>query len=398
MRAMTLGAVVLGSALAVGACGSSGSGPTSTSASPTQSSSSASPTPSPTQTTPTPTPTSTFRFVGDGLERPGFQDVLAAEGLDQVVVGAVRTKSDATGVDVGLVFSTDAGETWAWGGTLKLPGEQVPRGIMVTPQGAVIVGETRSGEADPTAFIAAAAAPAFDLFAVQLPSEFAGPVSIRDIVLVKGKWVVVGLGRDESGFASLLWTSSDEGATWKLQTMALPEVMAPAKMVVGPDGAWNVVGATRKAAAWARSEDSGATWTYVQPAAFADGDNATQFVMNDKGVVAVLGSDGARSALWASNAQGRMARVPLPDPSVQAVLFQGDVLMAAGSPDNKAIQFWSLASGTWAKDVAIEGDKTGIYLDQVVSDGSSVVVMGNTWSTSDDRNIGIWKGTLIPVV
>ncbi len=393
--------VVLGSALVLAACGSNGSSPTSTSTS-----SSASPTgsptsstsPSPTSTTPSPTPSSVFRFVGDGLERPGFQDVLASDASGNVIVGAVRTKSDVTGVDVGLVFSTDAGDTWAWGGTLKLAGEQVPRGIMITPQGAVIVGETRAGEADPEAFIAAAAAPDFDLFAVPLPAQFAGSVSLRDIALVKGEWVIVGLGRDDTSFATLLWQSSDQGDTWKRKAVALPEVMAPSQLAVGPDGAWNIVGATQKSAAWARSEDQGLSWSYVQPAAFADGDNATQFIMSANNVVGVLGSQGDKVAVWASNAQGAMTRVPLPDPSVQAIAFQGEDFVAAGSPGNDRIQFWSLEAGAWKETTSIPGTKGGIFLDQLISDGSGVVAIGNTWTTESDRNIGIWKGTLIPPV
>ncbi|MSW86860.1 MAG: hypothetical protein F2826_09130, partial [Actinobacteria bacterium] len=129
LRPIAIGVVVLGSALVLAACGSNGSSPTSTSTSssvsPTGSpSSSASPTPAP--TSPSPTPSYSFRFVGGGLERPDFQDVLRADASGEVIVVAVRTKSETTGVDVGLVFSTDAGATWTWGGTLQLPGEQVP--------------------------------------------------------------------------------------------------------------------------------------------------------------------------------------------------------------------------------------------------------------------------------
>ena len=138
------------------------------------------------------------------LERPDFQDVLRADASGDVIVVAVRTRSETTGVDVSLAFSTDAGDTWAWGGTLQLPGEQVPQGIMITPQGAVVVGETRAGEADPKAFMATAAAPNFDLVAMTLPEEFAGAISLRDIALAQSQWVIVGLGRDDASFANRL--------------------------------------------------------------------------------------------------------------------------------------------------------------------------------------------------
>lgn len=396
-RPIAIGVVVLGSALLLAACGSNGSSPTSTSSSvsPTGSpSSSASPTPAP--TTPSPAPSYSFLFVGDGLDRPDFQDIGVSDARGDVIVVAVRTKSDTTGVDVGLVFSTDAGDTWAWGGPLQLPGEQLAQGIMITPQGVVIVGETRAGEADPKPFMAAAAAPSFDLVAVTLSAEFAGPISLRDVALVQDQWVIVGLGRDDASYATLLWRSSDQGVTWSRSVIALPGVMAPSQLVVGPDGAWNIVGATQKSAAWARSEDGGVQWTYVQPDTFADSDDAFQFIVSANNVVGILGLQDAKVVLWVADAQGALMRMPLPDPSIRAIAFQGEQVVTAGSPANDRIDFWSLDAGVWDKAGSILGAPNGIFLDQLISDGSGVVVLGTTQSSESDRNIGIWKGALSP--
>lgn len=390
-------ALVSALAIAIAGCGSTGGGPTSSSASTSSPPTSASPTsPAPTSTSPSPTPTSAFEFVADGLERPGFQDVLVTSVLGSTIVGAVRTKSAATGIDVGLVYSTDGGATWAWGGTLKLPGEQDPRGIMLTPQGAVVVGQTRAGEADPKAFIAAAAAPAFDLFQVQLPKEFSGPVSLRSVAAYKGDWIIVGLGIDGGDFATLIWRSGDQGATWTRRVVALPEVMAAEQLVVGPDGSWNMVGATRTRAAWARSEDAGATWTFVQPKAFASGSVAFEFQMTDARVVVIRGQQGGEAAIWASNADGAMTLMPLPDPTVTEALFHEGQLLTVGAPDAHRIKFWALVDGNWKVGPAIESDQQ-IYPDQAVSVDGSVVVIGNV-ATGGDRNIGIWRGTLLPVV
>jgi hypothetical protein len=399
LRPIVLGVVALGSALVLAACGSNGASPTSTStsssASPTGSpTSSTSPTPAP--TTPSPTPSYSFRFVGGGLERPDFQDVLGSDARGGVIVVAVRTKSETTGVDVSLAFSTDAGDTWAWGGTLQLPGEQVPQGIMITPQGAVVVGETRAGEADPKAFMATAAAPNFDLVAMTLPEEFAGAISLRDIALAQNQWVIVGLGRDDASFATLLWQSSDQGMSWNRSVIALPTVLAPSQLVVGPDGAWNIVGATQKSAAWARSEDGGVQWTYVQPDTFADSDDAFQFIVSANNVVGILGLQDAKVVLWVADAQGALMRMPLPDPSIRAIAFQGEQVVTAGSPANDRIDFWSLDAGVWDKAGSILGAPNGIFLDKLISDGSGVVVLGTTQSSESDRNIGIWKGALSP--
>ena len=399
LRPIGVGVVALGSALVLAACGSNGASPTSTStsssASPTGSpTSSTSPTPAP--TTPSPTPSYSFRFVGGGLDRPDFQDVLGSDARGGVIVVAVRTKSETTGVDVSLVFSTDAGDTWAWGGTLQLPGEQVPQGIMITPQGAVVVGETRAGEADPKAFMATAAAPNFDLVAMTLPEEFAGAISLRDIALAQNQWVIVGLGRDDASFATLLWQSSDQGMSWNRSVIALPTVLAPSQLVVGPDGAWNIVGATQKSAAWAQSVDQGLQWTYVQPDAFADSNDAIQLIVSANGSVGILGLQGGEVVLWISDAQGAMTRVPLPDPSARAIAFQAEQVVTAGSPVNDQIQFWSLDEGAWNKAGSILGTPNGIGLNQLISDGPDLVVIGSMGSSVSARNIGIWKGALSP--
>ena len=398
-RPISIGVVVLGATLVLAACGSNGSSPTSmstsSSVSPTGSpTSSASSSPAP--TTPSPAPSYSFRFVGDGLDRPNFQDVGVSDARGDVIVVAVRTKSDTAGVDVGLVFSVDAGDTWAWGGTLQLPGEQLAQGITITPQGVVIVGETRAGEADPKAFIATAAAPNFDLVAMTLPAEFSGPISLRDIALAEDQWVIVGLGRDDASYATLLWQSSDQGVTWSRSVIALPGVMAPSQLVVGPDGAWNIVGATQKSAAWARSEDGGLQWTYVQPETFADSDDASQFIVSANNVVGILGLQDGKVVLWVADAQGALMRMPLPDPSAWAIAFQGEQVVTAGSPANDQIQFWSLDAGVWDKAGSILGAPNGILLNRLISGGSDVVVIGTTRSTVSPRNIGIWKGALTP--
>jgi hypothetical protein len=172
--------------------------------------------------------------------------------------------------------------------------------------------------------------------------------------------------------------------------------MVPSQLVVGPDGAWNIVGATQKSAAWARSEDGGLQWTYVQPDTFADSDDATQFIVSANNVVGILGLQDGQVVLWVADAQGALMRMPLPDPSIRAIAFQGEQVVTAGSPANDQIQFWSLNAGEWNKAGSILGAPNEILLNQLISGGSDLVVTGATRSTVSARNIGIWKGALSP--
>ena len=89
-----------------------------------------------------------------------------------------------------------------------------------------------------------------------------------------------------------------------------------------------------------------------------------------------------------------MTRVPLPDPSARAIAFQGEHVVTAGSPVNDQIQFWSLNAGAWNQAGSILGAPNGIGLNQLISDGPDLVVIGTT--TVSARNIGIWKGALSP--
>jgi hypothetical protein len=137
-------------------------------------------------------------------------------------------------------------------------------------------------------------------------------------------------------------------------------------------------------------------WTYVQPDTFADSDDAFQFIVSANNVVGILGLQDAKVVLWVADAQGALMRMPLPDPSIRAIAFQGEQVVTAGSPANDRIDFWSLDAGVWDKAGSILGAPNGIFLDQLISDGSGVVVLGTTQSSESDRNIGIWKGALSP--
>ena len=154
------------------------------------------------------------------------------------------------------------------------------------------------------------------------------------------------------------------------------------------------MGATQKSAAWAQSVDQGLQWTYVQPDAFADSNDAIQLIVSASGSVGILGLQGGEVVLWISDSQGAMTRVPLPDPSARAIAFQGEHVVTAGSPVNDQIQFWSLNAGAWNQAGSILGAPNGIGLNKLISDGPDLVVIGTT--TVSARNIGIWKGALSP--
>jgi hypothetical protein len=377
----------------------------------------------------------TFTLVSRSLAKEGAQVVLDASAADTTVVGSVLSQTTADDYDAGLVFSTDNGATWAWGGIVSDPGRTFAEAIASTPSGAIMVGTnevtTQTGVTS-KAFIAAAAAPDYVLKQVTPSAEFDGPnVHLQDIATISGVWIVVGWGQDAPDASgntprtSYMWRTTDTGATWTRQRIDIPGSTDNSieQIVFGPDGSWNLIGqavfddgANQYDPIWLKSIDGGATFKLtnqdVLTAPFDQG--ATRIAFAGDGSAAILGWDevsdgGSRvSALWASGADQKLTEigttsVPVnggtpPGEFINGILWDGTQLAAWGTPtgaypmDN--VQFWAVTSTGLLQSSLLPGNGTPIAVSKMLVGTTSALAFGFAGQDLASADVAIWRGTL----
>jgi hypothetical protein len=377
-----------------------------------------------------------FQLVSQGLAKDGAQVVLDASAADTTVVAAVLSQATAEDNDAGLVFSTDNGSTWKWGGVVADPGRTFPEAIASTPDGAIIVGTTETTTQNgvtSAAFIAAAGAPEYTLKQVQPTKEFDGPnVHLQDIATISGVWVVVGWEQSEpdaNGNAprtSYMWRSNDNGANWSRQQVDIPGSSDNSleQIVFAPDGSWNLIGqavfgdgANQYDPVWLKSVDAGATFQLTaQEALSAPFDQgATRLSFAGDGSPAILGwdevSDGAQrvSALWASGPDQKLQRigsaaVPVsggtpPGEFINGILWDGPRLAAWGSATGRYpmdnVQFWGLTTDGLTQSSLLPGDGTPLAVSKILMGQDSVLAFGFRGADLASADVAIWKGSAV---
>ncbi len=377
-----------------------------------------------------------WQIVSQDLGQDGAQLVFDAAADGSTAVASVLSEVSADDYDAGIVYSQDAGATWAWGGLVADAGQTFPEGILLVADGAVIVGTNqvnKGGGLESRAFVAVAAAPGFEPKEVDLPEQFAGNgVHLQDIVAVDGEWVIAGYTQgkpDDKGRTrqtAVLWRSSDEGANWTKQVLKVPggQDTVIKQLVIAPDGTWNAVGQVSSGdlisqydPMWMTSTDGGKTFT-LQGTDVLTGDfdqGANRIAINDDGSVAILGWDEVTdeehstvSAMWLAVPGHDLARlgdsgVPVAGGTPQGqfldgILWDEDTLVAWGSADGvypmPDVQFWALSGGQLEPSATLPGNGTALAVSRILTGGDTVLAFGFTGEDIDQADVGIWRGSL----
>jgi hypothetical protein len=377
---------------------------------------------------------SDWKLVSKGLERPGAQLTFDAQRSGDLVVASVLTEDKKDDYDAGLVFSTDAGKSWRWGGVVAAPGNTFPEAVMIVPNGAVIVGSTETTDAlgkGTVGFVAKAIAPDYVPVALALPKDFTdGEIHLQDVAIVGGEWVIVGytVTAGQAGAAGkpagMLWRSSDEGATWSRQEVTAEGLteLALKSMAIAPDGSLNIVGqggngdvVRQYDAVWLRSTDAGRTFTMVSPKAMS-GDfdqGATGIQFSAGGRAAIVGWDevtdehgAAVSALWISAPGHGVQRIGGPRIAVKGdvppgeflggVVWDGEAPVAWGSAKGEypmaEVQFWTLQGGALIATTTLDGDGTPLAIVRILSVRSEALALGQVGELAQS-DVAVWQGT-----
>jgi hypothetical protein len=376
-----------------------------------------------------------WTLVNAGLERAGAQAVLDVAADGTTVVGSVLTEDSPGNFDAGVVFSSDSGATWKWGGVVADDGSTYPEAVLLDKQGIVIVGSNQVDSPNGVtsrAFMARALAPDFVPEAVQLPAEFDGTgVQLQDIVDIDGEWVVAGYiegepdAKGKAHPSSALWRSDDRGASWSKEVMDVPDGkdVVVKELVVAPDGSWNAIGQVSNGdvfsqydVMWLKSTDQGRTFKRMEDKALkADFDQgATRIVFSADGSAAILGwtevseDHGRDSALWLSVpghglSQIGTAGVPVEgsNPSgmfVDDLVWQDAALIAWGSIDGSYpmpdAQFWYLDRAKLVPVAVLPGNGTPLDVTRILPVADSLLAVGFTGADIDQADVGIWKAPL----
>ena len=376
-----------------------------------------------------------FALVSGGLAQPGFQNVLDAAALGTTVVATTFTRVTDDDVDAGVVYSVDGGGTWAWGGTVTLPGNQYTGSVMLVPQGAVIVGRT-SRQVDERsideAFIAVAPSPTFVPQQVPLPAEFDGDVTLIGIEDVAGTWVIVGTedvpkkgAGAETDAKMRIWRSSDEGGSWARQDVVIDGTLdtSLSQFVIAPDGSWNVFGQSGTESGdsqfegmWVTSTDAGASWQRVDSEAFGgDWDQgAYRGVFAASGAVGIEGWDEVVetgdevSVVWAAGSGEPVTRlgggtVPVeggtpPGAFVDGLLWDNETLVAWGSSDGEwpmaDVQFWAFDGAQFVPTTTLPGNGQLISVRLFLRLPDAVLAVGSVGPDAAERDVAVWRGSL----
>jgi len=436
LRVLAASAVVL---LAAG-CSSGSSSSASSSSTPTASASAAA---SAVATAPVQGPTAAasasgasagLSLVSQSLAKDGAQVILDASAAGTAVVASVLSQTTADDYDAGLVYSTDAGSTWKWGGIVADPGKTFPEAIAATSNGAIMVGTTQTSSQSSVvsqAFIALAAAPDYKPVAIGIPEQFQGDnVHLQDVAVIADTILVVGWEQgtpDAAGNAartSYLWRSSDGAKTWTRTEIKVPGSSDNSleQIAFGPDGSWNLVGqavygdgANQYDPLWLKSVDAGATFTPTNQDVFAAplDQGATRIEFAGDGSAAILGwdevTDGSASrasALWVSGANQQLQRigttqVPVsggtpPGEFIDGILWDGTSLAAWGSPtgsypmDN--VQFWGLTKDGLTQSTMLPGNGTPLAVSKILVGKDEALAFGFTGKDLAGSDAAIWKG------
>jgi hypothetical protein len=352
-------------------------------------------------------------------------------------VASVLSQTTAEDYDGGLVFSTDAGSTWTWGGIVAEPGKTFPEAIAATSNGAVMVGTTQTSAQTAVtsqAFITLAAAPDYKPVAIPTPAQFEGEnVHLQDVAVISDVILVVGWEQgkpDASGNAprtSYLWRSPDGAKTWTRTKITIPGSSDNSleQIAFGPDGSWNLIGQAvfgdgknQYDPVWLKSVDAGATFQPTNQDVFAAplDQGATHIEFAGDGSAGILGwdevADGSASrssALWVSGADQKLERigtteVPVsggtpPGEFIDGILWDNLTLAAWGSPtgsypmDN--VQFWGLTKDGLTQSTMLPGNGTPLAVSHILVGGDEALAFGFTGKDLAGADAAIWKGRAV---
>jgi hypothetical protein len=382
-------------------------------------------------------PSGALTLVSQSLAKEGAQVVLDASSSGTNVVASVLSQTTVDDYDAGLVYSTDAGSTWKWGGVVADAGKTFPEAIATTSKGAVMVGTNEVGSQTSVtsqAFIAIAAAPDYKPVALPIPPEFQGEnVHLQDVAVFADVILVIGWEQskpDASGNAprtSYLWRSSDGAKTWSRAEVTIPgsKDNSLEQIAFGPDGSWNLIGqavfgdgANQYDPVWLKSVDAGATFQLTNADVFAAplDQGATRIEFAGDGAAAILGWDEVKdgnasraSALWVSGPNQILERigkteVPVsggtpPGEFINGLLWDNTNLAAWGSPtgaypmDN--VQFWGLTKDGLTQSTMLPGHGTPLAISRILVGQGEALAFGFTGKDLASADAAIWKGASI---
>jgi hypothetical protein len=375
-----------------------------------------------------------FTLVSANLASPGLNGFSAVTGESSTVVAATYTNLNED-MDAGLVYSTDGGMTWTSGGKVALPGNQRLNSVMLTDQGAVLVGSTSEKKGDhyvDTALIMAAPTPDFVPQVVPNPPEFDGDVSLLAVFKEGTDWVIVGATAKPEGGGSksdntfpTVWRSSDQGSTWSHKVLSVKGSSDTplSSFTMAPDGSWNLFGESypnsgdqQFNAAWIRSTDSGASFELMYPSKFRKihDQGSSSGVFSASGAIAIDGwdevvdsGDEDISVVWAAPAGEAITQIGDPKIPVQGgtppgefeqgLLWNNDTLVMWGSKDGKfpmsEVQFWAFDGSQFVPGTTLSGDGGVVGLSKVLSSADRVLLFGFTGKDSEQHDLAIWVGS-----
>jgi len=378
-----------------------------------------------------------MKLVSQSLAKDGAQVILDASASGTSVVASVLSQTTAEDYDAGLVFSTDAGTTWNWGGVVADAGKTFPEAIAATSNGAVMVGtnqvSTQTNVAS-QAFIALAAAPDYKPVALAIPKEFQGEnVHLQDVAVFSDVILVVGWEQgtpDANGNAprtSYMWRSSDGAKTWSRAAIEIPGSSDNSleQIAFGVDGSWNLIGqavfgdgTNQYDPVWLKSVDAGATFQLTNQDVFAAplDQGATRIELAGDGSAAILGWDEVKdgnasraSALWVSGPNQKLKRigtteVPVsggtpPGEFINGLLWDNTSLAAWGSAtgtypmDN--VQFWGLTKDGLTQSTMLPGNGTPLAISRILVGKGEALAFGFTGKDLAGAEAAIWKGSSI---
>lgn len=377
-----------------------------------------------------------WKLVSAGLERPGAQLSFDADVQGDTAVVSVLSEEIPGDYNAGLVYSTDGGSTWAWGGVVADAGRTFPEAVALVDGGAVIVGSTQTGDGAQLtshAFMARAAAPSFAPEVVALPEAFDGDgVHLQDIVVAGKTWVIVGYTAGLDATTGMrkpvgaLWRSKDQGATWERQDLSIEHLreLTLTQMAIAPDGSWNIVGQGGTGDAieqydpvWLRSTDKGKTFTREGMQGFVgdfdQGADSISFAAD--GSAAINGWDEMNdehgtvvSALWISVPSHGLDRVGGPQITmaegatppgdfVDGAVWNGTTPVvwgsATGAYPGKAVQFWTVKGSELQRTTEMTQDGQPLAVDQIIPESERAWAFGFV-GPIESADVAVWQGSL----
>ncbi len=282
---------------------------------------------------------------------------------------------------------------------------------VVMPDGSIIlIGGYSGGYSNRMGMSTANAAPWLQLVAI--PGSSSGYAQINRVA-ANNYVVMVGGYSGGTIYNNDVWLSTDDGATWALETVN-PGWMARAgqSAVLMPDGSLVLMGGYTSGGTYNNdvwlSTDGGATWTLetVSPG-WSPRAGQSSVVMPDGSIVLIGGWGGqADNDVWKSTDDGATWALETVNPGWSARAGQSSVVMPDGSivlmggwgqsgrygQYNNDVWLSTDGGATWALETVNPGWSARAGQSSVVMPDGSIVLMGG-YSGSSIYNNDVWRST-----